>query len=356
MAPSKKRKRENECDDDDDTTYGLRQILPVANLPIDFDGEPQDGLQYLFLVRRDARKLPGVKHVANPYAFIPPQPTQPICRAKAAPLLPCKEWRSKFACHFHNFRGNMSQPVVRPRQPGPVQRTVPEKKNRDAWWSFLEGAPESVWNPPKTAGRGKERVGQCGIAAQQICDTSSSDTALWKPRELSPTLLFQVDHRFTLHLIMYFTHWFNMYLESLDSNSNSTTSQAPTDVHMRWLFALLTRVELFCSADEIVSLRNLARTCLALISAVRHAKTGSTPPSAPCEREDGETETGSGTTTEAEANVNPSSSARDPKTLSECSMWVVFCAVTNVWGQQDLWDEAEQALGQPLRQGKALRA
>ena len=54
MAPSKKRKRENEkdgSDDFDDTTCGLRQILPVANLPIDFDGEPLDGMQYLFLVR-----------------------------------------------------------------------------------------------------------------------------------------------------------------------------------------------------------------------------------------------------------------------------------------------------------------
>lgn len=125
MAPSKKRKRETEhidSDDDDSATYGLRQILPVANLPIDFNGEPLDGMQYLFLVRcvlsflsygitcrrinrRDARKLPGVKHVANPYAFVPPQSNQLTCHTKADPLLPCKEWRSKFERHFHNFRG-----------------------------------------------------------------------------------------------------------------------------------------------------------------------------------------------------------------------------------------------------------
>jgi|SRR6266850_2327500 len=54
MAPSRKRKRDvggDDHDDDDDKTYGLRQILPVANLPIDFDGEPMDGMQYLFTVR-----------------------------------------------------------------------------------------------------------------------------------------------------------------------------------------------------------------------------------------------------------------------------------------------------------------
>jgi hypothetical protein len=57
MVASRKRKRENvgggddDDDNDDNTTYGLRQILPVASLPIDFDGEPTDGMQYLFTVR-----------------------------------------------------------------------------------------------------------------------------------------------------------------------------------------------------------------------------------------------------------------------------------------------------------------
>ena len=142
---------------------------------------------------------------------------------------------------------------------------------------------------------------------------------------------------------MYFTHWFKLYLESLDRSSNSTTTYVPTDVHMRWVFALLTRVDLFCSADEIGSLRNLARTCLELISAVRCAKTGGIPACAPCEREDGETETVTGNITEVETKIDLSSTR-----LSECSMWVVFCAVTNIWGQRDLWDEAEQALSQPL--------
>jgi len=49
MASSSKRKREDDSDEDD-MSYG-RQILPVANLPSDFDGEPEDGMQYLFTVR-----------------------------------------------------------------------------------------------------------------------------------------------------------------------------------------------------------------------------------------------------------------------------------------------------------------
>ena len=46
-----KRKREELDDsDDDEPAYG-KQILPVANLPHDFDEEPVDGMQYLFTVR-----------------------------------------------------------------------------------------------------------------------------------------------------------------------------------------------------------------------------------------------------------------------------------------------------------------
>jgi hypothetical protein len=48
-----KRKRDDYNDDDleeDSPSYG-RQILPVANLPEDFNDEPMDGLQYLFMVR-----------------------------------------------------------------------------------------------------------------------------------------------------------------------------------------------------------------------------------------------------------------------------------------------------------------
>jgi hypothetical protein len=35
---------------DEDESLG-RQVLPVADLPDDFDGNPEDGMQYLFMVR-----------------------------------------------------------------------------------------------------------------------------------------------------------------------------------------------------------------------------------------------------------------------------------------------------------------
>jgi hypothetical protein len=47
---SKRKHEELDDSDDEEPSFG-RQILPVANLPEDFDGIPEDGLQYLFTVR-----------------------------------------------------------------------------------------------------------------------------------------------------------------------------------------------------------------------------------------------------------------------------------------------------------------
>jgi len=295
MAPSKKRKRtvggdRHDDDDDDDPTHGLRQILPVANLPMDFDGEPVDGTQYLFTVRRDARRLPDIKSVDNPYVLSPPWPARSADQllangstkhVEAFSPLPSEEWRSEFERHFRNLRGNISQPTGHPRQVGPLRKMIPDKKNRDAWWAFLEGAPESVWDPSRSIKHGKQRRGEGHGATQwSPSGTPPDDDTPRKPRELLPTQLFQIDHRFSLHLVMYFTYWFNLYLKSLDSDANDNDNNTaptyiPTDIHMRWIFALLTRIDLFCSADDMSCLRDLARACIALIAVIRRGKAGS---------------------------------------------------------------------------------
>ena len=88
---------------------------------------------------------------------------------------------------------------------------IPDKKNRDAWWAFLDGAPESVWNPPRSMKHGNEHSGQWHggpftlysklilppndpLATQPPSFTLLNDDATRKPRELSPTQLFQLDH------------------------------------------------------------------------------------------------------------------------------------------------------------------
>ena len=40
-----------ENDDEESLTHAPNQVLPIANLPANFSGEPQDGMEYLFTVR-----------------------------------------------------------------------------------------------------------------------------------------------------------------------------------------------------------------------------------------------------------------------------------------------------------------
>lgn len=47
---SKRKYHEDDSSDEEEPSLG-KQVLPVANLPADFSGDPEDGLQYLFLVR-----------------------------------------------------------------------------------------------------------------------------------------------------------------------------------------------------------------------------------------------------------------------------------------------------------------
>ena len=49
-AVGKRKRDEYETSDDEEYVLG-KQVLPVAALPFDFDGMPEDGAQYLFTVR-----------------------------------------------------------------------------------------------------------------------------------------------------------------------------------------------------------------------------------------------------------------------------------------------------------------
>ena len=50
MLSIKRKHNELEDSEEDEPSYG-KQILPIANLPDDFNEEPMDGSQYLFTVR-----------------------------------------------------------------------------------------------------------------------------------------------------------------------------------------------------------------------------------------------------------------------------------------------------------------
>ncbi|EJD01604.1 uncharacterized protein FOMMEDRAFT_158755 [Fomitiporia mediterranea MF3/22] len=144
-----------ESDDDDEEPSMGRQTLPVANLPETFSDEPMNGLQYLFTVRRDAKRLPFITRAENPFQKQSAKvAVQEVVAGPSKPRvqLPSEEWRDVFIKRFRNFRKNSSQPTIGVAIPFPStgnSKVMPEKKERDRWWDFINGKPECDWNSPK---------------------------------------------------------------------------------------------------------------------------------------------------------------------------------------------------------------
>lgn len=110
---------------------------------------------------------------------------------------------------------------------------------------------------------------------------------------------------------MYFSYWIGLYLDE----------PAPrvcriTETHARWMFALLSRVDEYLSADEMSTLRSLARACMGLLKerVIRRAAEE----------------------TDVEAEGRPA--------IAEASCWVIVAAVGGSWGQRDLWQDAQDTL------------
>ena len=52
-----------ESDDEENLTHAPNQVLPIARLPADFSGVPQDGMEYLFTVRWAYITLYRLRHL-----------------------------------------------------------------------------------------------------------------------------------------------------------------------------------------------------------------------------------------------------------------------------------------------------
>ena len=130
-AVGKRKRDEYEASDDEDGHVLGRQVLPVADLPFNFDGVPEDGAQYLFTVRyvrilgfkqyvilvmligsmpcrRDASLLPHITRVDNPYAMpeapADAAPGPSTSHTSRKPAVPSEEWRGVVEGRFRNLK------------------------------------------------------------------------------------------------------------------------------------------------------------------------------------------------------------------------------------------------------------
>jgi hypothetical protein len=100
--------------------------------------------------------------------------------------LPSELWRSTFLARFRNLRKvntrlpcewvlthghqNIAQPTIHVHiDPDGSRKVMPDKKERDLWWKFLTGLPESDWNPPKKPKKPSKKSRFSGHM-QALCD------------------------------------------------------------------------------------------------------------------------------------------------------------------------------------------
>lgn len=275
---------------------------------------------------------------------------------------------------------------------------MPDKRERDLWWAFIAGRPESDWNPPKKTKQSstpsKRRFEQGMRSFVDDRDTSEDpappqetwhindegevelalrvdpseslptptgspvphdftmepdtpgpsvsiqselELPAWTPREPTPTLMRYIDQvrlpfldqhskiliirciqRMALHLLMYFTYWINFHLQQKELPSSCLT-----ETHARWIFVLMTKVEDHISADDMSLLRNLARACLALMKELIRKRFYIA-----------NTEDIEGDGSEEVVRVNH-------ELMGERSCWLIVSVVVGLWGQRDLWMDAE---------------
>jgi hypothetical protein len=156
---------------------------------------------------------------------------------------------------------------------------------------------------------------------------------------------------------MYFAHWLNIHLTELSSAASQLqTVHLPnagpgthrfTETHARWMFALLSKVEDYCSPDEMSHMRNLARACMRLVKERRKETAPLLPTSAPL------SEPTSNLPLDSDVTMNPAAASeltkmrrKNNQNMGEQSCWMVIAAIAGVWAQRDLWMDAKEILVQ----------
>ncbi|KZP00171.1 hypothetical protein CALVIDRAFT_560768 [Calocera viscosa TUFC12733] len=359
-------KRKRGTHDDDRDGEGLaepglqRQILPVArDLRADFDGVPQDGMEYLFTVRRAYAELPWMTSAPSIPAASSVAPAPWVQQAKSikaklnrvAPpanvlddigemdgtsRVPSQEWKDMFVAGFRRFRENVQQPTIYVG-PTPTPR-YPKVTDRARWWTFITDREE-----PFAAGKSQSTTAS-DLPAETIKTEPSLDYA---PEELStermespvltlsaaahesgtlPTtaLLRSLDQKGILHLLMYFGHWLNTALHppapSPPPYPTSPFEPALPPIFAQWIFALLGHLDDRLMSGEIHTLRTLARACREVL--VKSWEIGEAVALA----------------------IGEGVEERAVREREREACWIVIAAVADVWGQSDLWEDARDAV------------
>ncbi|GAA5875925.1 hypothetical protein JCM8547_008349 [Rhodosporidiobolus lusitaniae] len=128
------------------------QVLPVAELDDDWEGSPEDGSQYLALVRREAATHAAIQRVDNPYETMESE-SSAISTALYLSR-PSEAWREVFVRNFEQARKRMLLASIHSLPPVDPAK-FPSARDEGAWRVFINGKRAKVKPPPVKAAASK---------------------------------------------------------------------------------------------------------------------------------------------------------------------------------------------------------
>jgi Survival motor neuron (SMN) interacting protein 1 (SIP1) len=157
-----------------------------------------------------------------------------------------------------------------------------------------------------------------------------------------------------VQIVMHYYHWL---ASSIDNPGKPLDIGAPMEdatdpsialsrVDARWLFYLLAHLDSdLTGAKEMSLLRSLARVCVSLVRrSLDHSPEHRKSQAADDDNDGGE---------EGEINDAGNAMGEDLQT-GRISCWMVLVAVISVWGQTDLWLEANARLHGSFHHGESV--
>ncbi|CAO1630198.1 unnamed protein product [Parajaminaea phylloscopi] len=325
------------------------QTLPVAELPADFDGVPLDGSTYLAMVRQEAASHPSIFLAAhNPYQASPPDDVnlEDTGRPDVSALgegrdsirhsqlgLPSEQWRTIFMDRFRALREALSLTPATPFGGSPVGR-LPKASFTDsgnsAWFRF-------IFRQQRTASTREVLIGdeEGGDTEGPNAGGHGADESLLGPVDVefdapshrppiypTPVIMAKFTNKQILSLLSHLPYWITLPLPAeravpLTSEQSDALGPAMPPILSQWCFAAMAKLDRWLVSDEISILRTLARASIASIALRRRRVLASYPGASP-------------------------SMVIDQK--AESGAWTVVAIVAGLWGQNDLWEAAEQDL------------
>ncbi|WVN90422.1 uncharacterized protein L203_105658 [Cryptococcus depauperatus CBS 7841] len=296
---------EEEGEDASGSPNPRARCLPVADLPDNFSGIPEDGGQYLAMAMKADKELPWSTRMegwVSQWELDNAEKEEAI-NAKGSSerhiALPKGSWEMLFPTHFQNYRKHLAKKwPPSPLIPYPSHYPpLPDANRRSDWYMFINGYPPSAFASDKGKGKAKAKATDIteeeamneGLGIDPVdrsCIEIDEEAQPGPPREPLVCVLQNLNSNQAVRILSHFAQWMNESISQLPSPIPTSPELLPTQPdndpvsparyhltpdrppnpfpahYAQWVLALLMLLDDYLSGAQVSTLRDLARAAM----------------------------------------------------------------------------------------------